>query len=200
MTFGELKTELAERGFDYLSEARRGTYVNRGAAMLYDEEPWPFLETSVTDTAPLTISDFKTILYVVNNTTKEHLYQEDQRTLRDRDPDLSAGGAPDRWYLEGDEIKLYPSRADSITVRYVEVPDDMAQDADTPAPPSRYHNLIVDAAVYLAYKDTDEFDNAANLLQLWTAEVVRMRERLMDRDDQGNKSVVRTGSFIDWNA
>lgn len=201
MNLGELGAELAARGFDYLSTSRQTQYINRAATMLYDAEPWPFLETSTTGTAPLTIADMRTVLYVVDLTNKEVLYATDQRSIRDRDPALGDSGRAECWYFEGDDIAVYPlNTTDTFEVRYIQFPTALATSTDTPTIPDRYHNLIVDGAVYLAYKDTDEFANAAELKLLWDEEVVSMREKLMDRDHQGNKTVQRTGTFDDWQA
>jgi hypothetical protein len=48
MTFAELKTELAARGFDHLSDTRLGQYVNQARAELDGMHMWPYREDSAT--------------------------------------------------------------------------------------------------------------------------------------------------------
>ena len=61
MNLGTARTELQARGFDYLSTARCNTFLNRALYILNEQESWPFLETTVSGAAPLTISDLSLI-------------------------------------------------------------------------------------------------------------------------------------------
>lgn len=197
MNLGELSDELAARGFDYLSDTRRKRYINRGYTMLCDEESWPFLEQTTTSAAPITFTDLRAILWVIDSDNGHSLTSVDQRTVRERDPLLEATGNPEQWYLVGDVLNTYPTSTKTLVVGYVGIPTELSDAGDEPVVPTRYHNLIVDAAVYLAHKDIDEYEQAAEVRALWDSEVVSMREKLMDRDFQGNKIMVNTRDWWD---
>ncbi len=66
MTFTELRTGLADRGFAYLTAARLGRYINRGRSRLDGAARWPCRESSGEGTAPLEIPDLGHIEAVTN--------------------------------------------------------------------------------------------------------------------------------------
>lgn len=197
-TWADLRTELSARGYDYLETSRLNRYINRGAAMLYDEYPWPFLESEATGDAPLTISDLGQVLSVVDSTTGDELTMEDGRFITNVDPDANDTGNPTSWYARNGIINVYPNTAASLTVRYIAAPPDFTSDTDEPLVPQQYRNLITDAAVYLALKDNDEFGAANEAKALYDAEVAQMRSRLSISSLQGGMSVVLTGGIEDY--
>lgn len=197
-TFADLKAELAARGYDYLETARVERFINRGYAMLCDEYPWPFLEVELTaQTAPVTISDLDQILYVSDATTNTPIFGDDQRTVALVDPGREATGSAVTWYLTGGTVlNLHPADTSaSLTIRYIQVPDELEDDTDEPLAPNRYRNLITDAAVFLALKDNDEFDSAMSAKSLWDMEVQKMYARLAGQNMQNPGSVVSTSTY-----
>lgn len=162
MTLAELRTEVEERGFNHKSSARINLWINRAYKRICTRYPWFFLETTTTGSSPLTISDLRSVLSVVDTTNDSPLYYEDFRTIRDWDPELSANGAPSCWYLSAPTvIATYPTQAVDLSVRYVKAASDLSADADEPLIPEDFHYVIVDGAVGFAYRDSDNFDAAA---------------------------------------
>lgn len=187
MTLATLRTELLARGFDYLSTTRANQFLNEGyhAVCEWNGTPWPFLETTTTGTAPLTISDLREIVYVTNTTGGRVIDPEDVRNLNDRDPGLTQTGTPSRYYLDGSSIlKLWPaSTTQTLSVRYLKVPADLSSDSDTPVVPTRFHPLIVDMAEVFAYQDASDFQESEAKGQQLEIKLGRMRDTLNVRQD-----------------
>lgn len=162
MNLLDLRSEVAARGFDFDTPTRVNAWVNRVLHRAYERHPWPFLETTTTGVSPLTISDVRNVLSVVDTVTKEPLSWEDPRALLERDPTLAATGNPTSWYLEGSALTVYPANTtDTLSVRYIKVAPDLSADSDSPLFPTRFHYCLVDGAVAMAYEDTDNFDAAS---------------------------------------
>jgi hypothetical protein len=178
----ELTTELAARGFDYLSTSRRLQYVN--AAYLVDlceTENWPFLHASKEGTAPLTVSDLRSIESVIDSTQTTRLSPLDPRELTESvDTSLTTKGTPSFYYLDAESIvSVYPANTtDTILVRYWKAPEALTGTA-SPVLPSRFHSLIVDYAVARAYEDSDDFELAQNARENADGRLAKMRESLL---------------------
>jgi len=199
MTFAELKTELAARGFDYLSDTRQGQFINRSYQEMAEERDFPYLQATTTGAAPLTISDLRTVESVSNATQDYKLSPLDRRNLTDFAHDLTTTGTPSYWYMTtADTIAVYPANTtDTLTVYYWKVPATLTG-VVTPAIASRYHLLIVDGAVAYAYADSDNYDAAQQAFALWEAGKIRMAETLISSQrDQGDDFVVSTSPAAD---
>lgn len=193
MTLAELRTEFYARGFDFDDATRTNRWLNQAYQELCEETAWPFLEVSASSTAPLSLTDVRTILSVSDTTQGITLDGMDRRDVVDYDPDLNETGNPTHWFLDDNTLRVYPlNTTNTITVRYVEVPDAMAADGDSPDIPERYQDLIVDGAVIRAYKDTDEIDAAVALREMWDQGVYRMRRSMMDRNLQNPGTILIT--------
>jgi hypothetical protein len=159
------RTELRERGFDYLSDSRCNHFLNTALTEIEDAFPWPWLEDTATGTAPLTITDLKQPLYVVDTDGQRELLSIPYRDLVIDDPTLAATGEPSYWSLDGlDTVVVYPTRSVSLTVRYIKTSPVLQDAADEPLIPERYHGVWVDRAVVEALKDSDNHDAANTLL------------------------------------
>lgn len=158
MNLGELRTELQSRGFDYVTDARLNRWLNRAYTRLCDRHAWPFLETTTTGAAPLTISDLRAVLSVIDTDNDSPLVYEDRRTIREDDPTLAATGKPENWYLNGSAVTTYPVSTVGLSVLYIKSPAELSSDSDSPVLPSRYHMLLVDMACADAYKDSDNLE------------------------------------------
>jgi hypothetical protein len=144
------QTELKARGGDYLSTARLTTFLNDAKNELEDFFVWPWLETTTTGTAPLTISDLKHVLYVVDTTNQAELTGASaQYIVEDLDETITTTGTPDVWWLDGTTtLKVYPANTSaSLSVRYVKFSPELSAGADTPLIPVRNHNLWIDLAL-----------------------------------------------------
>lgn len=201
MTFAELKAELAARGFDYLTNARQGQFVNRAYQELCAEEDWPFLEATTSGTAPLTISDLRTIESVVDSTNRVRLRPLDRRNIMDYDQDLTTSGTPVYYYLTaGTVLNTYPvSSTNTIAVRYWKVPAQLSTDGENPVVPLSWHQAIVDGAVMYAYQDSDNFEAASAMRDVWSEIKIRMQDALLNQQHDGADDFIQilSGSE-DW--
>lgn len=198
---GDLRTELAARGFDYLPASRLNQFVND--AYLLDvcgSHDWPFLEASSTGTAPLTIADLQTIESVIDTTGQYKLHPLDRRNITDNNYSVDQEGTPQFYYVTGgDTIRCFPkNNASQIAVRYWKVPDSLATDTDEPLVPERFRSLIVEAAVRRAYEDDDEWEQAAAAEQRFDIRLRAMAEVLLvQQHDQPDDYIVNR-DLIKW--
>jgi hypothetical protein len=200
MNLTQAVAELKARGFDYLSDPRATTMLNAGKNALEDEADWPWLETTTTGVAPLTISDLNAVLYVVDTTNGAELTGLDARDIADLDPNVSTAGTATSWWLDGSVLKTYPtSTTAQLSVRYVKTSPDLSAGADTPLIPSRYHPVWIDYAVVEAYKDDDRFNEAAALLNfVRTNRLPQIIEAYGDRNRQNPDVQVVVAGSEDW--
>jgi len=187
MTLAELRAEVYARGFDYEGDTDRiDRWINQAYQELCEETAWPFLEASTSGTAPVTITDVRTVQSVSNTTTGRTLDGLARRDVVDVDPEVDDAGSPTHFYLDAQVLRVFPlNTTDTISVRYLKIPTALASDSDTPIVPTRYQDLIVDGAVIRAYKDDDEMEAAGILRQVWAEGVQRMRKGQLDRDYSG---------------
>ncbi len=188
-----LRTELAARGFDYLSDTRKTYFLNDGMQELAEMYPWPFLRTTATGVAPLAITDVGQVLSVYDSTNQCMLRSADGRDL-----ETSTAGTPTYWYLEDTTLKVEPTNTTaSLIVRYIKVPAELSATTDTPLFPARYRAMIVDAAQIRALsEDSDSPELAAGIQARLDAKVIRMRDALMSREyDSPSLIIASTQDF-----
>lgn len=182
MNLESLVTELKARGFDYLSTSRATNYLNDAYLLdICEVESWPFLHASKEGTAPLTISDLRSVESVIDSTQNTKLSPLDPRELTDSyDTDLTTAGTPTFYYLDAESIvSVYPANtSDTILVRYWKAPEALTGSA-SPVIPSRFHTLIVDYAVARAYEDSDDYELAQNARENADGRLAKMRESLL---------------------
>ena len=187
MNFGELLTEFYANGFDYLSdggagETRAKRFINQSYQELCAYDDWPFLEATATGTAPLTVSDMRKPLYVVDTANfNRTLWEVDQATLTDGADLTATGGWPHYYYLTGGTtVNIYPTATDSLTVRYIKTPTDLSADTDTPVVPAPYHDIIVLGAVRRALLDDTDGASIALIKQEWQDRLATMLPAVMN--------------------
>jgi hypothetical protein len=191
VTFTELKAELAARGFARLTDAQLGSYITRAITEIHDIARWPFLEASVTGTAPLAITDLGTVDVVFDTTsTDRRIPGLSYQTLVGTYGDLSSNGAaPSFWYLAYPAgvptVATYPVSTVTIGVQYYRVPSDLSAGADEPVVPERYHGLIVDIAARKALRGKSDNDGANALQVEIDRELAGMREGLLYQPQAG---------------
>lgn len=190
MNFEAMKAELAARGFDYMSSSRLELYLNDAYLLdICEEEDWHFLEQTAEGTAPLEISDLRTVEYVIDVTQELKLDPILRARLTDDlDVDLTTAGSPTVYYLtEGKVLNVYPANtSDTLAARYWRVAPRLSG-TDTPLLPERFHSLILDGAVARAYEESDDYELAAAAKTRFDARYGRMRDALLyqqhDRPD-----------------
>jgi hypothetical protein len=200
VNLGQAITELQARGFSYLDPGRCTIMLNNAKNVFEDMRDWPWLEAvATTGTAPLTISDFRSVQYVVDLTNQNELEGIDPRDVVDLDTNVSTAGTPRFWWLDGlTTLRTYPvSTTAQISVRYSKYSPEMSASSDTPQIPVRYHPIWVDLAVVEAYKDDDRFNEAQSLMGLINLRLDEMTV-LLARNEANPPSQVITGASFDW--
>ncbi len=187
-TLASLRSELVARGFDYLTTARQTRYINNGYVALCEVEDWPWLETTTTGVAPLTISDLAEVMYVADPASNRQVQGRDPRDILDYDPAQTTGGVPQYWWIDGSALKVWPLNTSlSLNVRYRKAPVLLSADADAPIVPNRYQTLIVDFAQIEALRDRSNYQEAQALAQSLDDShslLSGMRRTWFGRDDQ----------------
>lgn len=168
------------RGFDYKSSSDSLAFLNDAYLLdICEAEDWAFLEASAEGASPLAISDLRSVEYVTNPTQLTKLVPIDRREVTDYDTDLSTAGTPGFYYLtEGTTINAFPVSAESLYVRYYKTPPALTG-STSPVLPTRFHNLIVDAAVVRGYEDSDDWELARNAEEAFQRRLMVMREALL---------------------
>lgn len=183
MDLAALRTELQARGGARLevgTNTRTDAYLNRAYLDICEDEEWPFLAATASGTAPLTISDLRTVESAVIGSLSLKLSPRDPRDLLEDDTSLTTTGTPTWYYVTSTGISVYPtSTTASLSVRYWKVPALLSNGTDTPLLPARFHQLIIDQAMQYVYLDADGFDQAAALQPLIDVQKARMRKALL---------------------
>src|SRR4051812_33142933 len=110
MTLATMRTEFKARGFDHVSDARANSFLNQAYTQLAEALDWPFLETTASGPAPLTITDLRAVLYVYDSTNKQMLGGFDNSMLADvSSGDLTTVGTPSSYWIDGTTVvKVQP--------------------------------------------------------------------------------------------
>lgn len=205
MNFGDLKAELAARGFDALSSARRGQVINDAIAELDEYALWPYREASVTGTAPLTVADLGVIEMVINtDESNRSLQPASYASLVNWHGDVSTSGTPACYYVAWPSgvpvVATYPVSSDTIGVQYWRVTPELAADADVPVAPSRYHRLYLLIAQRMAESERGNLDVAGGLQQEIDRQLARMVDALFDGQTVQGPSDYQSITFAseDW--
>lgn len=200
MNLGEAQSELGARGFDFLSSTRTAIMLNDAKNEFEDSCPFPWLETTTTGTAPLTISDLKYVLFVQDTTNDVELQGLAPEQIALFGDDISQAGSPEFWWLDGTgTLTTWPlSSSVQLLVRYVKFSPELSASSDTPLIPTRYHNIWVDLAVVRAYRDTDNFAAAAALQTAVAGRMSSVVEVYVARNRQGPESQTIRYASGDW--
>jgi hypothetical protein len=193
MNLGQIRAELQARGYDYLSTARCTTIINMAVDEINGFMPWPFLQATLTSTAPVTIADLHSILSVTDTTNDTPLYETDQRYLPFVDPDVDDTGYPSLFWLADQTLKIWPAAAAAtLVINYIKDPTDLSADGDTPLIPSSYHDLIVHGAHGHALMDNDDWQGYQVVRGIWQDRMNQMVLSLMGRNLSGPELMVVT--------
>lgn len=183
MNFTELVDELFARGTDYLDEdasshARAERWINQAYREILNLQSWPFLETIATGASgagTVSIPDLRRIRFVQDLDTGDYLQRATLEELAADQADVTTTGTPELYYIEGGAlVSAYPVGG-TLEVHYIKRVSPMSG-TDTPLFSEEYHDLIVDRAMMKAYKDSDNFENAAALKLEFDAGLASMAE------------------------
>jgi hypothetical protein len=186
MNFRELQDELFDRGTNYLEDTGGGTdraarWLNQAYQEILAAQSWPFLHTvavSGLSAGFITIPDLRKILLVTNleNTTK--LRRVSLEDLVAEGHNVNDTGIPEYyWTVFGQTVNAYPVGG-TLQVNYIKRVSPMSG-TDEPIFDAQYHDLIVDRAMVKAYKDTDNFEAAAALMEEFNLGLRAMTEDYM---------------------
>lgn len=189
MNFSELTTELGNRGFSYLSDTRKGQFINRAISRLDSMYRWPYREASGTGVAPVTISDLGQVEAVTNQNRGDYPLEESSYAdLTNWYGDLTTTGTPIYWYrafVSGDPVvATYPVSTDTVGIQYWKITPTL-DSTDEPLAPERYHLLYVDMAVQMAYRDSDNHAQAEALQVEVNRQIFEMIEDLLPQQGPG---------------
>jgi hypothetical protein len=146
------RTELSARGYSRFVSASpsRATVWLNAAKNRFEDYPydWPWLKTSTTGTAPVTISDLRRVLSVADTTNRTPLEQVDADAITEYgDTNLALVGPAQAWYLSAETVlTTYPVGTGTLSVRYVKFSPELSADGDTPLIPLRYRSTWIDLA------------------------------------------------------
>jgi hypothetical protein len=149
LTLADGRAELDARGYSRFADARQTAWLNSAKNRFEDYQfDWPWLKTSTTGTAPITISDLRRVMSVADTTNRCPLDQVDVDAITDfGDTNLALAGPAQAWYLSAETVlTTYPVGTGSLTVRYVKFSPELSLDADTPLIPARYRSVWIDLA------------------------------------------------------
>lgn len=147
-TLATAEAELQARGYNRFSTSRLDSWLNSAKNRFEDYTDWPWLKTTTTGTAPLTISDLRRVLSVVDSSAKLPVEQVAADAIIEfASADLTLAGSPSGWYLSSDTVlTTFPVGTGSLSVRYLKFSPELSLGADTPLIPARYRTAWVDLA------------------------------------------------------
>lgn len=201
MTLSEARDELRARGFDGLTDDRCDIFLNAGKNALEDYAPWPWLDASMTGTAPLTITDLKAVRHVWNSGSGLPLRGAERDYLRGQyGPDLTTTGTSEWWYLTGVSVlSVYPADTSStFAVDYIKTSPELDDDTDEPLHPERLNQVWIDLSAVEAYIDADEPEMAAAIQQKAERRLAFAVGVYFGRNLQNGQDQALSFTSLDW--
>jgi hypothetical protein len=194
VNLAEARAELESRGYSRFTDARLETWLNT-AKTRFEDYPidWPWLKTSTTGTAPLTIADLRRVRSVADSTSQVPLDMVDAEDITDfYATNLALTGRPTGWYLTSDTVlTTYPLGTVTLAVRYVKFSAELTV-------PARYHQTWVDLAEVDALRYGVKDRDSANSME---AEVFKRLEEIASvytmQGQPMNYEGLQTGASVD---
>lgn len=179
VTLAELRTEVFGP-YSYLNDggtqaARVDRWINQAYHELCDQAPWPWLETSTSGTAPVTVSDLAAIISVTDTdgVALDPIQYDPLRRLVDG-PLTTTGNAAYYYLTGGDTVNAYPVPSAAISVRYRKKPVNLSAAGDAPLVPDEYRDIIALGALRRAAIDNQAWEAANGYRQEWDARLLDM--------------------------
>lgn len=186
LLLSDLRLEVKSRCPKFLTDTRATRFVNQAYLQICSTFPWPFLETTATGAAPLTLTRPQTVLSVVDTTSQTWLqYLDRQAVVSQLDPTLAETGAPEFWWLDGDVVTVYPASTGSLSVRFVQQPVALVSDSDQVTVPLRFNDVLIDLATAKALRACGQINEARVVQQDADSGLERMRFALLSRQASG---------------
>lgn len=204
MTLKEIREEIIASGAENIAndtggEARINRWIQQAIRELCDFKPWPFLFASKEGKAPVAVADLGHVIAVVDVTNRNQLEPITLNQILLGDPDMDATGPAGYWYVkESGTVSVYPADAAStFKVYYRKLPAEL-KDAEEPIIPKDFHDLIVDRVRVKAYKATDNFEAAAEILKDYERQRDLMAHALMKVNYDKERRLTRSGWAGDY--
>jgi hypothetical protein len=202
LTLDEIRTEIQARGFNHVGTARIEQIVNHAYHDVNARYPWPYLQSTASGTAPLSITDLGHVLSVADTTGDVILPWEDIRSIRERDPGVDGTGNPEVWYQDAPngQIEVYPvNTTNTISVYYIKADADLSG-SNEPEFPDRFHYFLVEGGLAKLYRDSDEWDAANICLQEFERGISTMAAQLLVPNYDSPADIARGPwtSSTDW--
>ena len=184
MTFLELtqtcKDDFGKDDGEWVARYRR--LLNRGQRHIVNAKEWPFMVdfantvNTVANTAEYTLTEtnIKKLVNVRISTedSEKRLYPINYSAFTAAVPHVDTTtetGTPDGYYQTGRsstyqlKVSLYPvpDAVYGLVYDYYKEPTDMSDDADVPAFPTIYHDLLIDYVMWKSYQHIRDFNSAA---------------------------------------
>jgi hypothetical protein len=202
MDVSEILSELVDHGFEDTSTERKLAKINDAIWDIESREPWPFLEKTVslnfdgTSPTPTNMpADFKTALWLYDNTNAVTIWPERLSTVRDRYGNtIGQVGDPASYYFVAGQIRLYPvppASTGRFQLDYIATQTEVVEgtlQASILLPP-RHHQTIVLGALFRLYKMEDDPENG-NMFQVdYENKIQQMHEDLFRRQYQRSDQI-----------
>lgn len=195
-----IRTAVFKRGFNFMDDsgtesARVDDWINEAYHELCEENDWPFLQTTVSGTAPLALTRARNVESVYDTTDEYPLTPTTLKWVNENYGDPTTDGLPIYWYSvtsATDTITVKTAPAPSgktINVVFYQHPADLAVDADIPVVPARWRRLIFLGAIRRAYEDNDQSEQAVAVEAERSAGLEKMERFLLN---QAPPSIIST--------
>lgn len=190
-------TELSDHGFSDETTGRKVAMLNDTLWDIESRGNWPWLEKTATldfdgtNPNPTNIpTDFKTVLWLYDNTNGTTIWPERWSTIRDRHGNqINQVDNPVSYYFVGSQLRLWPVPVAS-TGRF-QLDYQAAQTAITETSPEsalllppQHHRVVVLGALWRLYKMEDDPENGAMFQQDYEDRIKRMADDLYTRQLQ----------------
>lgn len=193
MNLEELRQELFDRGFKYLTDPRADRFLQDTYLVdICEGEDWPFLEETKEGVGPLLVTDLRTIEYVWDTVQRRKLTPMLRGRLTDDvDVDLTTRGDPQFYYVTGGvRVNTYPLNVtNKLQVRYWKVPTALAPGYG-PVFAERFHGLVVDGAMVRAYQEKDNYELTREARVNFDATLEKMKGSLLHQQHDGSDDYV----------
>lgn len=192
----QLQTETALRlrdtGLVVFTAPYLNNALNAGYEFIMGASPfWPFLEAMANGASQVVPANGNVItlptdvwrILSINNDTDKYALTEitGRKQFLALYPDPTAQtGTPKHYRVFGNQVQVFPyaSAATQLRVEYY-VAANLAADSDVPVFPSEWHNLLVEYAMFVAYTDDGNLQQAAAHQATFQARLAHMKASLL---------------------
>lgn len=218
MTLDEMYAEMDLYGFDDLEDSQKLMLLNEAYFDIVTREPWPFMETVVSFTAPsgvskitdntelsTTISNLNSVLSFTDTSHNVILVPERTDVVEKNYKINNLNVYPERYYFVGNDLYVYPATQGTTSYRLyytirptAAVDNGLDSDSGTYKIPFWHHSIIVYGALVKAFLVNDD-PQAAVFQNMFEARYQQMRNDVwMKQYDRTDRIHILTDNY-DWN-